>query len=65
MTRLLGLGLCIGGLAGATVPAPAQERPTIVPSSAAVGADGVVKTIHVGMFTPQALEAEVTPYLQE
>ena len=35
------------------------------PTSILVGSDGVVKTIHVGMFTPQALEAEITPYLLE
>ena len=33
------------------------------PTSILVGLDGVVKTIHVGMFTSVALEAEVTPYL--
>jgi peroxiredoxin len=33
------------------------------PTSILVGTDGFVKTIHVGMFTPQALEAEITPYL--
>ena len=33
------------------------------PTSILVGTDGVVKAIHVGMFTPQALEAEITPYL--
>ena len=33
------------------------------PTSILVGTDGVVKSIHVGMFTPQALEAEITPYL--
>jgi cytochrome c biogenesis protein CcmG, thiol:disulfide interchange protein DsbE len=31
------------------------------PTSIIVGRDGRVKTIHVGMFTPQALETEVTP----
>lgn len=35
------------------------------PTSILVGADGVVKTIHVGMFSPAALEAEITPYLSE
>ena len=35
------------------------------PTSIMVGSDGVVKTIHVGMFTPQALDAEITPYLLE
>ena len=33
------------------------------PTSILVGSDGVVKTIHVGMFTPVSLEKEVTPYL--
>jgi peroxiredoxin len=33
------------------------------PTSILVGTDGVVKAIHVGMFTPQTLEAEITPYL--
>ena len=33
------------------------------PTSILVGADGVVKTIHVGLFTLQALEEEITPYL--
>ena len=33
------------------------------PTSILVGSDGVVKTIHVGMFTPQSLDAEITPYL--
>jgi peroxiredoxin len=33
------------------------------PTSILVGTDGIVKGIHVGMFTPQALEAEITPYL--
>ena len=35
------------------------------PTSILVGADGVVKAVHLGMFTPQALEDEVTPYLQD
>jgi peroxiredoxin len=35
------------------------------PTSILVGADGVVKTIHVGMFTPEMLEEEITPFLQE
>jgi cytochrome c biogenesis protein CcmG, thiol:disulfide interchange protein DsbE len=34
------------------------------PTSILVGSDGVVKTIHVGMFTPQSLDAEITPYLR-
>jgi peroxiredoxin len=33
------------------------------PTSILVGSDGVVKTIHVGMFTSQSLGAEITPYL--
>ena len=33
------------------------------PTSILVGSDGVVKAIYVGMFTPQALDAEITPYL--
>jgi peroxiredoxin len=33
------------------------------PTSILVSSDGVVKTIHVGMFTPETLEAEITPYL--
>jgi hypothetical protein len=32
------------------------------PTSILVGADGVVKTIYVGMFTPQALEEEIMTY---
>ncbi len=35
------------------------------PTSILVGSDGVVKTIHVGMFTPASLEKEVTPYLSK
>ena len=35
------------------------------PTSIVVGRDGVVRSIHVGMFTPQALEAEVTPLLSQ
>ena len=35
------------------------------PTSILVGADGVVKTIHMGMFTPETLEAEITPFLVE
>lgn len=34
------------------------------PTSILVGSDGMVKAIHVGGFTPQALEDEITPYLQ-
>jgi peroxiredoxin len=33
------------------------------PTSILVTADGMVKTIHVGMFSPEALEAEITPNL--
>ncbi len=33
------------------------------PTSILVGMDGMVKAIHVGMFTPQSLEEEITPYL--
>jgi len=33
------------------------------PTSILVGTDGVVKAIHIGMFTPEALEAEITPHL--
>lgn len=35
------------------------------PTSILVGADGVVKTIHLGMFSTQTLEEEITPYLSE
>jgi hypothetical protein len=35
---------------------------TVIRHSILVGADGVVKTIHVGLFR-QALEDEITPYL--
>ena len=35
------------------------------PTSILVGRDGVVKTIHVGLFTPEALEQEITPYLSQ
>jgi thiol-disulfide isomerase/thioredoxin len=33
------------------------------PTSILIGRDGVVKTIHVGMFTPESIEAELTPLL--
>jgi len=33
------------------------------PTSILVGADGVVKSIHLGMYSMQGLETEVTPYL--
>lgn len=35
------------------------------PTSILVGADGVVKAIHIGIFTPEALENEITPYLRD
>ena len=35
------------------------------PTSILVGSDGMVKEIHVGGFTPQALDDEITPYLQK
>jgi len=35
------------------------------PTSILVGRDGVVKGIHQGMFSPESLEAEVTPLIQE
>ncbi len=35
------------------------------PTSILVGPDGVVKTVHIGMFTPQALEQEISPYLTD
>ena len=34
------------------------------PTSIVVGKDGKVKGVHVGLFTQQALEAEVSPYLK-
>ena len=37
---------------------------TSYPTSILVGSDGVVQAVHVGLFTPQALEQEVTPYLR-
>jgi cytochrome c biogenesis protein CcmG, thiol:disulfide interchange protein DsbE len=33
------------------------------PSSILLGTDGKVIALHVGMFTPETLEAEITPYL--
>jgi protein-disulfide isomerase-like protein with CxxC motif len=33
------------------------------PTSIVVGRDGRVKMIHVGMYSPEDLEAEVTPLL--
>ncbi len=35
------------------------------PTSILVGGDGLVKAIHIGMFSPETLEAEITPYLQQ
>ena len=35
------------------------------PTSILVGSDGMIKEIHVGGFTPQALDDEITPYLQK
>ncbi len=35
------------------------------PTSILVGRDGTVKAIHIGLFTPEALEQEVTPYLAQ
>ncbi len=35
------------------------------PTSILVGRDGIVKTVHIGLFTPEALEQEITPYLAE
>ncbi|MFZ6031161.1 MAG: TlpA family protein disulfide reductase [Chloroflexota bacterium] len=34
------------------------------PTSIIVGRDGIVKSIHTGMFTPASLETEVTPLLR-
>jgi len=34
------------------------------PTSIVIGSDGVVKSIHVGMYTLESLETEVTPLLQ-
>ena len=33
------------------------------PTSILIGRDGNVKTIHIGMFTPDSIEAELTPLL--
>jgi hypothetical protein len=35
------------------------------PTSILLGRDGRVKAIHVGMFSPQELDAEVTPLLAQ
>ena len=34
------------------------------PTSILVDADGVVQSIHVGMYTAEDLDAEITPYLR-
>ena len=34
------------------------------PTSVLLGKDGIVKTIHVGMFSAESIEAEITPLLQ-
>ncbi len=34
------------------------------PTSILVGADGVVKNIHVGMYSAEELDAEISPYLR-
>lgn len=34
------------------------------PTSILVGADGVVKNIHVGMYTAEDLETDISPYLR-
>ena len=34
------------------------------PTSILVGADGVVKNIHVGLYTAEDIEADITPYLK-
>lgn len=34
------------------------------PTSILIGPDGVVKAIHIGMFTPSMLEKEITPLLK-
>ncbi len=35
------------------------------PTSILIGTDGNVKTIHVGMFTPENIETEITPLLKQ
>jgi thiol-disulfide isomerase/thioredoxin len=35
------------------------------PTSVLVGRDGVIKTIHIGMFTPEALEKEIAAQLNK
>lgn len=34
------------------------------PTSVLIGRDGVVKTVHLGSYTSQTLESEITPFLQ-
>lgn len=34
------------------------------PTSILIGNDGIIKKIHIGMFTPDSIEAEVSPLLQ-
>ena len=34
------------------------------PTSILVGADGLVKTIHIGLFRPEQMEKEITPYIR-
>ena len=34
------------------------------PTSIFIGRDGVVKTVHLGSYTSQTLEADITPFLQ-
>jgi peroxiredoxin len=34
------------------------------PTSILIGADGVVRSIHIGMYTGDDLESEITPYLR-
>jgi hypothetical protein len=56
---------------GFTFPVPLDPDETVLnslgtrglPSSHVIGRDGVLKDIHIGEFTPQALEAEVAPLL--
>jgi peroxiredoxin len=35
------------------------------PTSILIGPDGKVKTVHVGMFTPEGIEEEITPLLTQ
>jgi peroxiredoxin len=34
------------------------------PTSILIGRDGLVKAIHIGLLTPQSIEAEITPYIK-